>query len=376
MKRIILLSITLLSVLLQCGCWNYRGLNELAIASGIAIDKGNTAGTYTLTAEIVDLTTTDEGTKQKILTSEGKTIFECARNIKRKSVGKLYFSNTQLVVVSEELASTKGIYPLMDFFLRDIEAREQMNVVIFKGGMAKNAFENTTEQRIISYDISKIIQQDNKVSISTVNMPMYKANSVFSNAGSQLVLPAVKFSENDSKPTLEVNGVAVFKRDKIVGYLTPEETKFFLMATDQVKGGILVSYFSPQNADNVSLEIKKSDTKRKITYENNKYKVTIKINIKAALAEIEEQSRNIDEAVLDQIERNTEEIIVKELSALIEKVQNDFNSDIFGFGELLHKSNPKQWKEVKEYWPSKFSEIEAEIIPDVVIINAATTKKI
>ena len=37
----------------------------------------------------------------------------------------------------------------------------------------------------------------------------------------------------------EANGIAVFKKDKLLGYLSSEETKYFLMATDEVKGGLL-----------------------------------------------------------------------------------------------------------------------------------------
>ena len=38
-KRIVLLWLVCSLTLTMCGCWNYRGLNELVIVSGIAIDK-------------------------------------------------------------------------------------------------------------------------------------------------------------------------------------------------------------------------------------------------------------------------------------------------------------------------------------------------
>ena len=48
MKKILVLLIPFI----LCGCWNYKELNQLAIVSGMAIEKENDE--YVLTAQIIN----------------------------------------------------------------------------------------------------------------------------------------------------------------------------------------------------------------------------------------------------------------------------------------------------------------------------------
>jgi multidrug efflux pump subunit AcrB len=54
-KRFRLCALLLALLLLFNGCWNYRGLNEIAIVSGIAVDKDPATGVFKISYEIVDL---------------------------------------------------------------------------------------------------------------------------------------------------------------------------------------------------------------------------------------------------------------------------------------------------------------------------------
>ena len=37
----------------------------------------------------------------------------------------------------------------------------------------------------------------------------------------------------------------------------------------------------------------------------------------------------------------------KDLETLINKVQNEYQSDIFGFGNMIYKNYPKKWEKIK-----------------------------
>ena len=41
------------------------------------------------------------------------------------------------------------------------------------------------------------------------------------------------------------------------------------------------------------------------------------------------------------------------INQTIETVQKQYKSDIFGFGEAIHRSNPKEWKKIKKQWGMK-----------------------
>jgi spore germination protein KC len=102
------------------GCWNYRGLNEMAIVIGIAIDKNTQNDNYHLSFEMVDTSSPikEKGPSSKIIESEGKTLFDAARNAKKKTTNKLYYGHTQVVVLSEEVARNEDMSNIIDWLDR------------------------------------------------------------------------------------------------------------------------------------------------------------------------------------------------------------------------------------------------------------------
>ena len=45
----------------------------------------------------------------------------------------------------------------------------------------------------------------------------------------------------------------------------------------------------------------------------------------------------------------------------INAAQEEFGSDIFGFGNVIHRKNPSYWKTVEKEWDEEFKELNVEI---------------
>jgi spore germination protein KC len=60
------------------------------------------------------------------------------------------------------------------------------------------------------------------------------------------------------------------------------------------------------------------------------------------------------------------------INLTIETAQKQYKSDIFGFGEAIHRSNPKEWKKIKEQWDEEFSEMTANVKVDVKLVHTGT----
>ena len=56
----------------------------------------------------------------------------------------------------------------------------------------------------------------------------------------------------------------------------------------------------------------------------------------------------------------------------IKKVQEDYQSDIFGFGEVIHRANPKAWKQLESNWDQEFSTLEVSVKVDAKIRRVGT----
>ena len=133
----IIIYLGLLSLLTSC--LQGRELNELAIVTGIAIDKVQGSDEFLITFQVVNpsatATTTGGGSGESRITtyaSRDRTIFGALRKTSRKASRQLFFAHTQLVIVGEELARG-GIEEIFDIFERSHELRLTSTIIISRG---------------------------------------------------------------------------------------------------------------------------------------------------------------------------------------------------------------------------------------------------
>jgi spore germination protein KC len=349
----------------------------MSIVAGVAIDRKDDQN-YQITVEVFDLSASgkESAGKSQIVEGEGKTIFEAVRNTKKRLAKKLYFGDIQLVVISEEIARNEGIQDVLDWFMRNEKARETLSTVISQEKTAKEILTASgVDHKIISEEIEKILDADNRTTASTKNIDTFKAlNILKGQKETALVLPAVHCTDNQGKKVVEVNGIAIFKADKLQGYLSPEETHYYLFAVDEIKGGILTFPFNQENQDNLSLEISNNKTKKSYSYEENRLKVFLDIKTTAALGEV---GTDIDVSKKDNIEKIKSvatAVFTKRMETVLNKVQTEFGCDVFGFGTMIHKKNPALWSELKENWDFYIQTMEVEVRPELVIENTGLMK--
>lgn len=372
-KRVISIAICILISLSLIGCWNYRGLNQMTIITGIAIDKTE-EGKYYLSMEAVD-TSSDKGagTKAKMIECEGHSILDAFRNAKRRSTNKLYIGHAQLIIVSYQIAMEDGILSIMDLFLGDSETRETNYIVISQEITAKKLLSiYGMNNSIVSYEIVEIIDEDSMITLSTSALYIYEVYNIIKSDYQELSLAAFHVAVNDEIEVIELNGTAVFKSDKLTGYMDPFESKFFLFAIDEVKGGLLTFNYQ----DNiVTGEILESKTKISYKYEDGKFKFILKPKTTINIAEIIGEADLLDDKVKNDIIACAEEYVKQNITSIIYKLQTEFESDILGFGEVIYLKDPKLWNSVKGDWYKYFCSAEVEIQPEVSIENTAFLKK-
>ena len=78
------------------------------------------------------------------------------------------------------------------------------------------------------------------------------------------ILPVIFMSETAGEKTSKVSGIAVFHGDKLIGFLTQDESLYFNFVVDDIEGGLLTLKSKPEEQNNdVTLEIYKNKTKVK-----------------------------------------------------------------------------------------------------------------
>lgn len=372
-KAIQVLALFLLPLFLN-GCWSYRNLKDVSIGMGMGLDEDPATGGYQVTSEIVDFTkSAKEGPSGKLVESTGQTIFEALRDSKRKLNNKLYFSNAQIVVFSEAVARNKGLLEAADWIMRDKEGRETLNLLVAKGGTAHDLLATKgLDQSMISLEIDSVINEDSQITSSTAHTELYTAYDILNSPGSiELTLPAFIVVDSEGQKVAEADGIAAFKGDKLVGYLSKEESKFFLIATNQCHGGILVMDIHGTGEPDVSLEIEESMETTSFEAKGDSLSFRVQTETNVYLSETLE---NIDVLKDDQIkalETEAGKRLEVEIAALIEKVQREMGTDIFGFGNLVHQRDPKLWHSMQSRWGEIFPTLPVSVSCKVNIVNTA-----
>lgn len=380
LKKAILIVILFLASLINTGCWNYIGLNEMTVVAGIAIDKIDDE--YILNFEIYNLqeTTTGDPIESELVETSGENIFDAVRNAKKRVSNKLYFSDAKIIIVSEKIAKEEGVESILDWFFRDPEIRETLGLVVSQEETASELLKvNGLTNNIVSSEIQNIVRKDQLVTSTTESNELYKIYNILNEEGESLTLPAIHLTNNDEDKVCEVNGVAVFKEDRLVDYLSSEETKYYLLAKGLLKGGIIniSAELGDDNTEkqNIALEVKTSSSSQEYTsVEEDNLALKVSTNTSVTLGEFKDKNKKLSDDDIVSLEKQSSNIVKQNIEKVIKKIQIKYNSDILGYGKILYQKYPKKWEKVKEQISDNFNEIKISVESEVKILNTGFIK--
>lgn len=381
-KRIVLLILCVCILITFCtGCWNNRDLSEISILTALGIDKSSD-GKIMLTAQIIkpiDVSSSGAGVsgggggKSFVAVSESEdTVFGALRLMLSKINKKIFYSSSQAIVIGEDLAKS-GIGNYVDFILRDHETQFKSLIVVAKGSTAKEIVEQ-------EYDLSKIpgtfirdTLKNNESRGFTKKIRLLDMARELATEGRELSVGTIEKVDN----TTSAEGMAVFQKDKLVGWLDKYETRGYMFITGRGKSSI-IDVKSLENPDEmIGIELVKASSKIKIKSINrNNIEIEVKIKAEGNVGEQHSQKSQSPDKVCRSLTKCLKQEITKECNDVVKKCQNEYKSDIFGFGMHVFDKNPKYWGKVTDIWSeSIFPNIKVNVIVDAKIKRTGLLSK-
>lgn len=380
MRKKIFISINIvLCIFILTGCWDTRELNTIGVvyAVGLEEDENNKQIICTIQIAIPSALKQTASTNEsavEILQVRGDTISDAVRNLTEKVDRFPDFSQNKIIVIDETLAR-EGILPILDFLKRNYQVHNTQWIAIARPGKVKEVL---GEQHGIgniqgSYlnDIINIAKTNAKITNITM-MEFYKRalsdgiNPVAGVIGTTEIpnLPIEKGGNNTSTG-VKFSGTAVFKRDKLLGYLNTEETKGYNWITGDVKNGNvnISSILNPNKFIGIGLENLKPKIEPEIV--NNKIVFHIKVKGEGNIDEVLDGTDYSDVKIIKQLEEELESVLEDEIRICLSKIQKTFHSDIVGFGKALNKKHPKVWKAEKDNWSDIFPTVQYTVDVDI-----------
>ncbi|NLB79255.1 MAG: Ger(x)C family spore germination protein [Clostridiaceae bacterium] len=368
MKKLFLLLYIIIFIPFTTACWNYREVDQISIVQGFAIDKTE-QGNYLLTFEVIDFQ--ESGTEQKVksvlIESEGETLMSAIRNSISKNFPKLYFGHTTVVIISLEVAR-EGVLKVLDFFFRDAEPRLNINLFVSENETAGEILKaKALTSEILSVEITNILDEQKSLSKALL-IPAYEFVNALVEDGISGIMTSVCTVENNEEKVVKLCGTAIFKEDRLQGFINNEETYALSFILDEVKGGIIVANLgSKTDEEKISLEILNSGTNVKPVYKDNKFSIIIDIDTKVALIEHNSKKSYNDEEGRKELKKIAEEQLKNKIENIIKKIQREFGVDIFGFGNRFYKELPEVWKEQGEKWSEIYEDLEVSVVTNIDI---------
>lgn len=359
MKKLLLLPL----IFLMCGCWNYKELNNLAMITGIAIDKIDNDYHVTLLISNSKKQTNDSDKPQASTAAyegSGKTMYEAISNASANISKEGYLGHLTILVLSEEIANY-DMSNIIDFLFRYPQIRNEFQLILAKNSKASDVLKVTTPlESFPSLNVSENLKNTNRRQgiIYTVNFNEFI--KMFVESGIEAVLPSVEvignISEGNKNENIEkiepstylrLSTIGIFRGDKLVAWSNKDESYGINILNDKVKNMYLTTTWGDGK---IVSEVSSLKTKIKVI-DNNK----ILVNVKTT-ASIEELSSDVNLENIDnikKIEENNKVLISDYITKAITLAKNN-KTDIFGFGRSIYKKNPKYFKSIMDDWNEKY----------------------
>lgn len=360
-KRLGLIMLILGSLL--SGCWDRKELNQLAIITGLGVDWEAERRKVKISAEVIipsKMQNTQgnggSGSDNAVLLAkgEGDTMFQAIRRTTFTTTRRLNLTHNKVILFSEALAR-EGLYPILDLLIRDPEPRPTQWVLITEDKPDAILEVKPKLERTTATMINNLMLNANATSeVYPVNLQRFMKMLVHKTTGA--ALPMIKIIGKEDEKKLQISGLAVFKHDRMVGKLNPDETRGLLWVINEVQSGIVVVDLSEDQQ--LGMEIIKASAAIKPRLVGGLPEADLQIKV---LCNLGEQLTESETLSLASLEKKLEETVSREIRTTLARARS-FKTDIFRLGEQFELKYPKVWKKMKTDWERHFMAVKINII--------------
>ncbi|AXF57436.1 Ger(x)C family spore germination protein [Salicibibacter kimchii] len=379
MIRILIIGIVISSLV---GCWDLREIEEMGFVMGVAMDPGEDnkqRTTYQIAIpEALKVEAEGSGMQQAYFNVTGSdlTDMQVSRDIATKTSRRANFEHLQVIILNQELVKEGLTNHLLDFFLRDHEMRTR-NLVFISLGEAKSVFDTDVDLENMPAMYMPILAERHR---PVLQMPReITMGDLASHAiGRRSYL--VPLVEEDEANTIKIGGVAIFlgKTNTMIGTLEEEDIEGFNLVVGEAEQGVLEVPFEDRGVFNFEIMNLNSN----ISYERKQGEDYFQIHIQTEGLLAEKWIDGIEinnPKTLIHLEEAVEQEMKKKAEEVIQKMQEEYQADVFEFLQYVRVKEYNYWNEINEDWDGDggpFSEANINVDIEAKIRNYMLNEKL
>lgn len=347
----------LLPLLFFSACNGSHELYDLGIVLGIGLDKSDAAGQVDMTLQLASGIQGDPGGGMGGLGSEnsdqyinyslrGDASISHFREFTLSLQKEIYLAHNELLVLGEPLAR-EGIHTCLDFYLREQALRLSTNMLVAKGRAAELLSAGAMLSEFPTLSLAQ--REDNYAQNGqTRRCTIFDFVSAMVSDSSCATVPMAELQEiADGKQISVFNGLAIFRKDTMIGILEQEDILGLLFLTNELTNDTL--RFSVR--ENIfDAELQRNQTRLSYSVrEDGSADILVTVRAGGRLASQEGNLQIGDAENWEAIIRAGAAQIETEMLATLRSAQA-LHADIFGFGEAIAKCEPAWWAAHKSTW--------------------------
>lgn len=362
------------------GCWDMVEVSRSSLITGVALENGQDRD-IRVTVEVLNAAESMSADNARgdspaqLYVTEAGTLSEAVNRMNEQFDRLLIGSHMQVIVVDERLAR-QGLARFMDFFVRSRYIREDVNLVISKKDGAADLLRVPYPSGMnAALAIQSQISNLNRLWGGAPRSRMIDYSTAIQTPGRELLLAAASAAgpvgkNMDSVKTLEpqsfirLTDAAVFRGDKLIGFLPSSDMNIVLLASDSLEQTTM-SVPLPEDKAFAGIRLVRLHASKSVRMVRGRPIMTLNIQGIGFIVSLD-AGPPIDRAAgYLKLERLTEAYVKERISDTFKKVQADYGSDIFGFGEWMYRHRYGEFKQVSKSWNELFAEGELRVDVDI-----------
>lgn len=356
-----LLLLSIITIFLV-GCWDYVELENLGFVMSIGVDAVEPE--YEVIIEILKPSGGSEQTQftPETVSTRNQTFFAAGRSLINPVGKQLFWSHGRILIISEEVAR-QDIFLAIEHVLRDVATRTSLQVYIAKDCTTEEIFScrprfaNSIGEHIVALsDLHKRIP-------TFIPQELWQFRKDQARSGISSILPTVRLVHEGEEPTPVLDGLAVFKGDKMVGWLNGSEARYIGLLKNRTDRGFLVINSTVlDQRTHITYEVGSNNVKIRPVVEGEKISMAIDLRMELDLTEAGLLKVDfLDPEVIRSLEGEFNQSATKVIEDILYKLQREFKTDTLGFGQALKRKHPKLWRKYEPHWDEIYPNLDVAV---------------
>jgi len=388
--------------LFASGCWDNREPEWLASSLLLAfdLDEENMYKAIVVLANPLfqgggDVGTGSGGGGEKlpfwVHSARGRTPFEAVLNLSQGTSRQIRFSHTLVLLFSERLARA-GIWPVLELFQRHRELRTNIQTAVVDGDLEELLRADFPLEFLPSTAIDRLLRITSIERSIIPDSRLLTKFIEFTRPGEEMILARLKVlsqeagqgkqgedqqSQGQESPgqkhppgaPAEVTGAAVFRGEKMVGWMDGHETRGQNWIRNTLERGAVIIEL-PGKKGLATIEIIKMQSKIEPKINGGEVMITVEIMTEGRLQDLvvsPGETPRLDKDFDQTLENRFAESIRRECERSFARAK-ELKADIFGFGNAIYRRFPRLWEEdLAGRWEEAFCQLSVEFLVEAPI---------